>query len=514
MNFMTFRGGINWQDSPYEISIDQCVIMQNMRHRLEKMRSMPGTIKYHNNSLGSEPITAIMPYHDESTGAFKLLVASGDQIYVRDPSGNQLNSLQGGFIKNSIFSSADRFGVKYISSDGDTIYKFLGGTKIETVGGGDTKPGGFRQVIYMKEIDRLFGIRQNAILGQIGWCDFQDPESWPAENVDRIKLKDGESTEWAEILYGKLVIFNTYSIWIYYVSGNEENWRLEQSPSKVGCVAFKTIKRVGNEIWFLGEAPGEVRGVYAFNGSTTRLLTYDINPLIARINKDRLGDCAAELHDGFYTLSFPFDASTKNNMSVDLDTVVLKEDATPAIYGPHDLGFYSTCVLDGVDNNKEVLYGDQSDGFVYREGGTTFKSTNGIDGTLIRNRFLSGVYNDKSFDQMKIYEALRVYFQPTGFFQAQLRAYLSHGSSFYTGYPINLQASEVGNSVHFSALERRIFGTPDLYEYWQSLGVNDYGTAIQIEIINDNIGQIMEVHGVGYDSRPLYKTRGVQAYVN
>lgn len=510
--FLDFRGGINWQDPMWEVAPNQCILMQNMRHRYEVLDSMPGTIKHHDASLGSNPITAIMPYNDEATGGFKLLVASGGSIYLKDPATNKLNTLQSGFMANSIFSSVDRFSVKYIASDGDTIYKFLGGTQIESVGTGDTKPGGFRQVLYMKEVDRLFGIRKNAILGQIGWCEFQNPESWPAQNVDRIKLRDGESTEWGEVLYGKLVIFNTYTIWIYYVSGNEENWRLEQSPAKVGCVAFKTIKRVGNEFWFLGEAPGEVRGVYAFNGSTTRLLTYDITPLIQRINKEKLGDCCAELHDGVYTLSFPMDASVLNNTSIDLDSFVLKEDGTPAVWGPHDLAFFSSCVLDNINNNKEVLYGDQSDGFLYKEGGTTLKSTNGSDGSLMRNRLLTPIYNEKSFDSMKLYQDIRVFFVPRGYFQTHLKAYLSYGSAYGKDYLPSIQTNAVGNSGTFNIFERKIFGTPELCELIIPLGCNDVGTSIQFDLINDNPGQRMSVEGFKFTSKLLYQTRQVQTY--
>lgn len=511
--FMNFRGGINWQDNPQDLDPSQCVLMQNLRNRDEAMDTILGTIKHHNTSLGSDPITAVMPYHDEATGAFQLLLASGAGIYKRDPAGNEINLLQAGFKPNSIFSSADRFSVKYIASENDTIYKFLGGTKIETVGTGDTVPGGFRQVLYMKEIDRLFGIRSDAVLGQIGWCEFENPESWPPENVDRVKLQDGESTQWGEILYGKLIIFNTYSIWIYYVSGNEENWRFEKSPAKVGCVAFKTIKRVGNEIWFLGEAPGEVRGVYAFNGSTTRLLTYDINPLLKSINKEKIQNCCAELHDGFYTLSFPFEASVKNNMSVDLDSLILKEDGNPAVWGPHDIAFYSSAVLDGVANSKEVLYGDESDGFLYKEGGTTLKSSNGINGSLLRQRFLSAVYDEKQIEIMKQYLAMRFYFKPTGFFQVHLRAYYSYSQSLVTEYLNNVQAIQLAKGGDFDVFEKILFGTPDIYEYWQALGVNDRGTSVQFEIINDNLGQIMSFFGLGYDMKPLYQTRGVQSYV-
>ena len=502
---LSYRGGINWQDPPYQLGVDQCILMQNMRHRNEYMESMPGNIRFHGTALGSNPITGIFPYNNEETGAFKLLVASGGSIYERDPGSNEFTERASGYVLNSMVSSTQRHNTLYIA-EGSTIKKFTGGTIVENVGGGATAPGAFRQVLYMKEVDRLFGIRQSAVLGQIGWSDFQDPETWDPTSVDRIKLQDGETTEWAEILYGKLIIINTYSIWIYYVSGNEENWRLEQAPVDVGTVAFKTVKKVGNEIWFLGESPKRVRGVYAFNGSTVRLLTYDINPLIARINREKIGNCCAELHDGLYTLSFPFDASITNNMSIDLDTLVLKEDSTPAVYGPHDIFFYSSAVLDGKNNTKQFLMGDESDGFVYREGGTTLKSpTTGGDGTLLRNRFLSAVYIDKGINTTKKYENISLFFKQRGFFQARFRAYFSHTQAIPTDYLENLIKTD---------WERLVYGTPDLSEYQQPLGVNDFGTSIQFEVINDNVGQRMAIQGVKYDASELYQGKFVQNYVS
>lgn len=512
MEFLDFSGGINWRLPAYRLPKNQCVYLQNFRHENGFMESIPGMRRYHTASLGSDPVTAIMPYYGEDTALYVNLVASGDSIYKRDESANTYASIKSGLVPNSIFTHAIRRGVMYIASLGDDLMKYLGGNQIETVGGGLTKPGKFRKIVYMREIDRLFGLGDTTIKGQISWCDISAPEIWDAANVDRMKLEDGEDVQGGEILYGKLIILNDYSIWIYYVYGTEDNWKLEKAPTRLGCRAPNTIKVVGNEIWFLGESPREGIGIYAFNGSTSRILTDDITPLFERINSEKIDQCAAEYHNGIYKLSFPLDFQTSNSHTVELDSLNLKEDGTPAIYGPHTYFFHSSAVLNTINKNGELLMGDYSDGFIYYENGTTLKSTNGNDGTLMQLRFLSGIHNDDKIDIMKRYENLRIFFIPRGYFETKLRVYFSYGESTKTQYPFFPDANMTSIMGDFNVYDERILGTPDLSQYLARLGANARGTSIQIEIVSDAVGNRLALQGFKYDPVDLYQTRRVQSY--
>lgn len=510
-DILSFRGGINWRLPAYGLPKDQCVYLQNLRVSDEFVSSMPGTIRFHNASLGSDPVTAIIPHYGDDDVSREVLVASGDSIYKRDEAANSMTALKTNLVPNRIVSSASRHGVTYIASDEDMLMKYLGGQKIEQVGGGDTRPGPYQIILYMKEIDRMFGIRHKSVKGQIGWSDLSDPENWDPVNVDRIKLQDGEITETGEFLYGKLIIFNTYSIWIYYVSGNPENWRLEQAPTTVGIRAIKTLKRVGNELWFLGDSPRTGVGIYAFNGSTARLLTDDIQPLMDRINTENIEDCAAEYHNGFYTLSFPLDFATQNSHSIDLDTKNLKEDGTPAIYGPHTVYFNCSAVLNTRQYGGQHLLGDPSDGFVYREGGISFKSGNsGVDGQLMQSRFLSGIYNDGSWDVMKRYERFGIHFVPRGFFNVRFNAYFSY-SSYAREHQFQPDASVHHTTGDFNVFEERILGGPQLAQHIRHGGLDARGCSIQFELLNDVIHPF-SFQGVFYDKTDIYKTRKAQIY--
>lgn len=510
MDVLSLKNGINLRLPAYALPQGQCVYLQNLRVRDEVAESIDGTHKYHGTSLGSDPITAIIPYYNSETGVSKVLCASGGSIYLRDDAKNEFRSIKGGIQVNSIHSHATRQNVTYIPTKSNGMFKYLGGETIYTVGGGSTSAPNMTYIYYMREVDRIFGI----LAGQpdiLTWCDFQQPEIWDGANVDRIKSVDGDILVGIESLYGKLILFKQYSIWIYYVSGNEENWKLELAPTTVGCIAPNTIKRVGNEIWFLGDSPRTGIGVYAFNGSTSRLLTDDVTPFLERINKSLISTCCAEYHNELYTLSFPLDASLVNNYSIDLDSVNVKEDGSPAIYGPHTFGFYSSAVLNTTFRSGEHLYGDHSDGFVYREGGSSFKSDNGLNGNLIQNRFLSAIHNDGKWDIMKFYREASIYLVPRGFTNVRFRLYRSF-APYAREYRFNQQANHPRGAIYgdFDAVEMRVFGTPVLHKHTEYLGVDSRGTSIQFELINDVVDQKIAFQGYGYVSEDIYETKQVQ----
>lgn len=508
------KGGINRRLPAYNSEMlkrSQCVTLQNLKFKDELIIPITGFRKYHGTSLGSTPVTAIMPYYNDQTDQYLLLAACGGSIYKRDEATNEFTTLVSALTPNSIFSSVIRHGVLYIASTNDDLKQYTGGNTLDTVGGGATKAGSFRYIVYMKEVDRLFGISDNAIFGQISWCDLSQPEIWDGASVERLKLRDGERTEGGSYLYGKLIIFNTYSIWIYYVSGNEENWKLEEAPTSVGCVAPNTIKKDGQRILFLGEAPGRALGIYAFNGSSCTLLTDDITPLLKTANKNKLRNACAEIHDDVYTFSIALGGSEVNNFSFDLDLFNNKEDGTPAIYGPHTFAFSSSAVLNNRHKNKEWLIGDESDGFIYYESGNTFKSTDGNDGSVIEQIFTSMIHNEDEVDMLRQYTDIGVFFKPTTFHDVIVKAYLSYGT-FAEEHTMRPAVVSEGFAGEFDIYDQRNLGIPEFYEYKQYLEMSARGTALQLELINRNLGKRLIFSKYRYNFSKIYQTQKVQAY--
>ena len=509
-----FNGGVNWHDTPWSEALKkehQCLLLQNMSYKDRSVDSILGMQRHHGTVLGSDPVTAIMPYYNDQTDLFKLLVASGDKILVRDDQANEFTVLKSTLTPNSIYSHTIRYDVMYIASTKDGLKKYLGGNQIESVGTGLTAPGSFRFIVYMKEVDRMFGISDDAILGQISWCDIGDPETWDAASVERFKLQDGERTEGGAVLYGKLIIFNSYSIWIYFVQGNEENWKLEQAPTTVGCVAPGTIRKVGNEIWFLGKHPQHQYGVYAFNGSTCRLLTHDMEPLFETINKNKVRNSCAEVRGDAYRVTFPTDASEVNNVSLDLDIIHIKSDGTPAIYGPHTFSFCSSAVLNDRQNNNEWILGTDY-GWVCKEVGDTVPDfVNGGEKAL-EQRFISRMENNGTPDVMKQLEEIAVFFEPRGFFVCDVNYYVGT-SHFSNTLNFNPNAGWVGFAGDFNVYFNHLEGTPGLYEWMDYCGQKARGTTFQIEIVNRNIGKRLTFDAYQLQFTELYENKRVQKYV-
>jgi len=500
-----FSGGCNWFDDPWELDDAECFLTQNFRLRGGTIDSIPGTQRFHDTALAGNA-TCIMPYYNDETDNSEILCAAGPNIYKRNKQSNAFAILKGGLTPNKISSFCTRFSIMYIPSETDRMLKYLGGQTIETVGSGATQPDNFKQLLYMREIDRIFGIRNNSILGQIGWCELSDPETWVGDSVERFKLKDGEIVEGGGVLYGKLIVFCTYTIWIYYVGGNEENWRLEEAPTNVGLRAFNTLRKVGSEWWFLGESPTSGLGIYAFNGSVCRKLTQHMQPLFDRINTEKINLCAAELHDDLYTFSFPYGSDTFPRNSIDLDTIIVREDGTPAIYAMHDFGFQASAVLNSRHYDKEFLMCDPNDGYIYKEHGTTWKSTHDTVGQTIINRFVSKIYSDE-INLMKLYRECGVLFRPTGYFQANFSIYFSYGTNPAQNpyFPAGYRGSALGE---FDVFQNRIEGSPQFSEAWYPMAKN--GTSIQFEVNSSNNGNKLSVQGFRYGYKDLYTVRKAQ----
>jgi hypothetical protein len=100
-----------------------------------------------------------------------------------------------------------------------------------------------------------------------------DPESYPATGyIDVPSAYDGEAITGLAILYGNLIIFKRYSIYILQGS-DPDNFILSKTNSSVGCVSPYSVVSVDNLVYFVSD-----KGLYAMNLSNTRQLCYKVEP--------------------------------------------------------------------------------------------------------------------------------------------------------------------------------------------------------------------------------------------
>lgn len=74
----------------------------------------------------------------------------------------------------------------------------------------------------------------------------------------------------------------------------------------------------------------------------------------------------------------------------------------------------------------------------------------------------------------------------------------------------NPNAQSVGFAGDFNVYDLPFYGTPEIYKFWEPLGVDAVGTSIQVEISNDNIGERFAFDEFGYDKKDLYMVKRVQ----
>lgn len=112
-----------------------------------------------------------------------------------------------------------------------------------------------------------------------------------------------------------LLVFNRNSIFIVVGINNIETAQQEIVPGDIGCVARRTITRIGNQVFFLsdnGVYSTEFADEYNLRGVTVPI-SEPINETIKRINKDAWENSVSVYFNNRYYIAVPIDGSVKNN---------------------------------------------------------------------------------------------------------------------------------------------------------------------------------------------------------
>lgn len=491
---------------------NQWIFMQNadMKHD-ETYESIKGSIKQHTTNIGTNAPTAVMPYYDKYTGKKEVLVAVDDKIYGKQDGASEYTEIRSGLTPNLIRNHIGVGNKYYMASPADGLLEYDGASRIEVVN--DIK---LTDIISAKETNRCFGITKDH---ELAWTDdlvtmAGVPLDWNALNVTTIFETRGDVPKKLFMLNGRLVILMGNSIWVYYVNGSPSNWRAEKSPTVVGLVAPQTVRQVGEEIWFLGQSPDVGIGVFAFDGRTCRLLSYDIEPYLKRINPYRAELAVAETVDNIYKISFALDRDIENNTTFHIDTInVNRETGAPNIYGPHTYGFCASCVL---NDGRHLFSRKHSDGarvFQVAEYDTQYSSENTDDGDLIRSILISAIVSSDEVDGviyddhwMKRYTNFYVGFVPTGNHACNVEILLGcenetfdSFSSYQEGDHPTLETVSLGKDL---VEVQSAYDEPKL--------MNVLSNTIQLKVTNDNLNTRIKFTELQYDVRPVRRIKDAQ----
>jgi hypothetical protein len=155
-----------------------------------------------------------------------------------------------------------------------------------------------------------------AVGDTIHFSAFQDQDDWTsAENSGSVQYytpNGGDITALKEY-YGDKWVFKRDSMAV--IKGtNYFNFALVSVSNDIGCVSFKTIKEVGDTMFWLGE-----NDVYAHQGGKPAPIGQKIRHYLTNINKSYLDKCCA-ITDGLrYYLCLVFGAATEPNVRLVYD---------------------------------------------------------------------------------------------------------------------------------------------------------------------------------------------------
>jgi hypothetical protein len=512
------KGGINARLHPHDVSRNQWIAMQNvdMTHD-EHFTQIKGSTKFHGTSMGTIAASAIMPCYNNELDTADILVAVEDKIYKKNLGANEMEELFSGLPADEIMFSLNEGNKQYIPHPTSGYYEYDGISKIIKIS--DDK---FRDIIMSKETNRAFATSA-VIPNAYNWTDDLVtmggvPITWNPINTDTVPTTDGDSIEKIMFMRGRLVFFMTHSIWIEYVNGGPENWRYEKIPTTVGCIAPKSVRMVKDEIWFLGNSPESGVGLYAFNGSNVKLLSYDVESIFKRINPNRMTDACAEYFDNLYRLSFALDASITNNTTLHVDAINYNsETELPCFYGPHTYGFRASSNLNFKRFAGQMIFSQQrADGswvFKVDDVMTQYATSAQTPGDLIAGVLISPIYceedgKDGKYDEtwMKRYEKIYSMYPPAGNWYSTIEILDNLKNQTYTSWNQFMDGDNYKLESFFLGMDPL-----DLSELAVKPKLQDMlSNSFQLKISNFSVNTKLWWDSLTYDFRPVRRIRDTQ----
>lgn len=524
------KGGANFRLPANETPKNQYLFMQNidMKHS-ELFEQIDGSIFYHNNSLGTAPASGIFIYYNNDLNIAKVLVAVDDKIYLKNQGSGAFTQLISGLTPGKAKFAVNVGNTMFIAHP-EGLLQYDGISTISFVPNGPK----CSDIIFAKEVNRCFAIDATIPNGYLWTDDLTTmggvPLVWAGLNADTVAQTDGDVLEKLGFLNGRLVAFMTNSTWIEYVNGAPSNWRWEKASTTVGWIAPTSIKQVGAEYWGFGFSPFTGRGVYSFNGVTTKLLSLDAEPILNRINETKLEQVCAEFVNNIYKLSFALDSSINNDTTLHFDYINQNpETGVPNFYGPHTYGFSASTVLNtrkffgqhlfaNAWNSLISQYGNGS--WVFEVGPYLTQHASGPvdDGDLIKPLAVTGILckdelGKAVYDEtwMKRYQKFITAYPPYGAWAARVEVLVGFSNEAYTSFNQFLDAEK--SSV--SAINLGTDPVDDFAYQVKPNTLNVLGQGIQLKISNTNVRTKTGFSYLSYDCRPVRRIKDAQKiYIN
>lgn len=212
--------------------------------------------------------------------------------------------------------------------------------------------------------NRLWGLKRNS--STLQFCDAGNPASWPLNNFVEVNTDDGQVATGIKKQLDSIVVMKTNSVW-YFVgeplgSGNLTtvgNLQLRQADSEVGCISYKTIRKIRRGVlaWACPE------GIAVMQNYHVDIISYKVDKTFqVGMNPNFLSTMWAIYYPlkKQYVLGFPSPTSQTPDMAILLD---LQDQKSPKL-SLWDHYPASCACLYRFTNVDSVLLGHPTKGYI------------------------------------------------------------------------------------------------------------------------------------------------------
>jgi hypothetical protein len=170
--------------------------------------------------------------------------------------------------------------------------------------------------------NRMFAVGTGDNRNTLYASDILDPEVWKSTNSIIVGGNDGQDIVAIQPFFDyELLVFKPTKIYVVTVDPTQTTaagWTVRLLNDRIGCVSGGSVAYAGKDVYFL--ANDGIRSVARSLADDYFVIgvpvSEAIKDLIARINRNFLGNCVGQFHNNRYFLSVPLDSSTVNSHTI------------------------------------------------------------------------------------------------------------------------------------------------------------------------------------------------------
>ena len=311
-----FDGGLNIRDSWHKIADNELTVATNIR--LDEggvVRRRGGWVAFGSTAVGTTGnLIGICQQAWLLTGVLTRYVLATDGVKVFYGTGGAWTDITGAVV-NTVSSTSL---ISFLSFNNLAIG--YGGTSVPwswdgvsaSIAAISAAPIGNIGIVWQ---NRVFFAGVSTARTRLYYSDIGDSTTWGASSyVDIPSPYDGDEITGIAILYGNLIIFKRWSI--YIIQGDSpDNWVVSKTNSAVGCISPYSVVGVENLVYFVSD-----KGLYAMNLSNSKQICYKVETNYTRAASNQL--------TGATTKNRPFSLNyrAKNEIWVAIDATDVGQD--------------------------------------------------------------------------------------------------------------------------------------------------------------------------------------------